>query len=416
MNIKDYFNIAAKNIVRGDKNKFYIIIIVILAVLTLGIQIFRINFNNFLEASYTKNIGFRSLVLKPKPELKDLGKSELLGIDHVDDVYSSAYGFKGGYTDFKNDNLNGYVELLYGSIKTLPAIIKGRTFKEKERNVAICPINFYPDDSVYSLNIKDKYIIDGNKLLSKSFTIKYLNYVSKNDESSENSEQEELTKSFEIVGLYNNEQTINFNNQCFIPAIDIIEMIDGKSKQTVKENNDSYWSFTVIVDNLNNIDKVIRKAKNLGYERIRVQNQIDVKLVNTVEIACTLVLVVVLFAVILLTSSYIKKKILNETKIIGILRACGYRSTNTTIMYLCETFFIHLFSFIIGFILFLIIYIIAKIKFFDKFAYIGIDISINWVAVLISIIIIILIPSIITIYYISQRNRLNIVKLIGDDE
>lgn len=413
MSIKDYFKNAFSMIFRDKKKIFYIIIMIICTILATCSLAFNYNYKNYVATSINKNIGFRTLMVSPKEDLNDLGKAELFNINHVVDVYDSSYNSKALYSNLKNTNLDGYVELIYGSMKALPNVVSGRTFGEEERNVAICPVKFYPDISAYKLKIKEQNIIDGHDLLSKTFTVKY-NALKFNDSRTNIIDGNEFTKTFEVVGLYNNTQIMTLNNQCFVSASDLIEIIDIENAEIKNESSFSY--FTIIVDEVNNLEDTIKEIENLGFLRVQLKNTIDTNLVNIIQMSCNIILFLVLFSVIMITSSYIKKKFISEIKTIGILRTCGYNKKIVRNIYFLETIFTNIISYIKGLIVFLIIYLILKKAVFGAFSYIGLKTSIDIFSLLVSFTIIVIIPLIISIYQVSKKSRLNIVQLVGSEE
>lgn len=414
MSAKDYFQITIKNLIRENKNIFYIIITVICTIITLSSLVFRYNFSNYINDSFTKNIGFRTLAVSPILEIDDLGKEKLSTIDHVDDVYSIVYYSKLLDSNLSTDNLDGTISFLYGTVKSSPNVIAGRGFEENERNVAICPINFYPDEDAYDLKINSDYIIDGNDLLNKNFTVTYYSRIYDNDQD-RIFDDKKFEKTFKVIGLYNNKQTMDFNNQCYIPAEDMTEIVDI-GRPVDPTNQTSYPYFYVVVDSLYNLESVMDKISELGFDESYVKNEININLINTVDISGNVILTIVLVTILLLTSSYIKKKILNETRVIGVLRTSGYNKKIVRNIYLLETILINLFSYIIGLILFIITYSILVKTLFSTVSYIGIMISINPLSILLSLAIIIVLSSIVAIFHISKKCHLDIVKLVGSEE
>jgi ABC-type antimicrobial peptide transport system permease subunit len=167
---------------------------------------------------------------------------------------------------------------------------------------------------------------------------------------------------------------------------------------------------------LSNVQSVINSATKLGFERISVKNNINADLVRIIQVSCNVLLALVLFTIILVTSSYIKKKILNERRIIGILRTCGYKRNTVKNIYLLETILTNIFSYFIGIIIFLIIYVALKNTVLHNFTYFGLTTTINIFSLLFSLIIIILIPTFITFYHINKKSKIDIANLIGSEE
>ena len=93
----------------------------------------------------------------------DTSIEEISKIDHVQTIYNSKYNVISSYeSSFKTDNLDGGINLMYSDNTLQPTIIKGRNILENERNVAICPIEFFPDSKVneYKINNAVNRILD----------------------------------------------------------------------------------------------------------------------------------------------------------------------------------------------------------------------------------------------------------------
>ena len=312
-------------------------------------------------------------------------------------------------TDLANENIDGVIEFLYGSEQALPNIVAGRTFKENEENVAICPMKFYPDGKTL-LKMNDKYLIDGNDLLDKELTINYYSYIV--DENFNAEEDEKFTEKFKVVGLYNNEQVVTLNNQCFVPSKDVKEIVEITNIDT----QGMLYGTNVIIDELKNVETVIKKAEELGYQNIFILNQIDAQFVNFLNISSIIILSVVLFTIIVLTTSYTKKKIINELKIIGVLRTSGYNKKTVKNRYMLEILITNICIFIVGLISCLIIYSILRDTMFNTLKYMGINLTIDLTSLIIPFIIIVIVTTLVAVYQVDKKWRLNIAHLIGSEE
>ena len=311
--------------------------------------------------------------------------------------------------------------LIYGSINSLPRVIKGRTFKENERNVAICPIKFYPStveaDNLGIPKINKSYMIDGQTILGTTFTVTY------NVHDATLEEVGKATNSFKIVGLYSSEKTMNSYGECYIPAKDIIEMTHKENINNI--NNDisddghfsySYMNLDVIIDKTTNVEFTNNEIEKLGYY-VSKGASIDTELVTIINISSTVIVIIVLFAVIILTWSYIKKKIINETKTIGILRTSGYIKKDIKKIYLLEIILTNILSYIIGLILFNVIYLLFReTQFYMGLLYLGVRISMNYIIFLFSFMIMILLPALISHFSVSKKMKTDIGPLISNEE
>ena len=157
MNFGEFFKNTFIGVFRDKRKLFYVVVLLFCSLISFFILNFKKNFDMYVNESMTKNIGFRTLSVSPKQDKEDLGLSELISLDHVVDVYTFRYGSMSVDSSFKNENIEGTIELLYGSPDIQPNVIMGRGFESDDSNVAICPNIFYPDSSAYELRYNDVY-------------------------------------------------------------------------------------------------------------------------------------------------------------------------------------------------------------------------------------------------------------------
>lgn len=409
MSMKDYLHTVITNILRNKKNISYIVVLLICTVLSLGVFIFKDNLQMSNDILINNNIGYRTMNIYPKTDKEDFGQNELLSIEHVVGAYSSQYHKVVVDTNLKDKDMDGIIELQYATGKTLPTIIDGRTFEKGETNVAICPVNFYPDSKTI-LNIDDNRIINGKDLLDKEITIEYFSHNL--DEEWTATPKDKYEEKYKIIGLYNNEQVMNYNNQCFVPSQDIIRIID-----TMNLDDDmTIFGINVIVDNLENVESVAKKAEELGFKNIFLVNEINFSLIQFINIAFIITLSIVLFTVILISTSYIKKKIISEEKNIGVLRAIGYSKKVIKNVCLFEVIIINTIVFIIGLILCNIVFLNLKDSTYNTFKYLGINLTIKLSSLIIPFMVIVIVSTLATLYQLNKKSRLEITKLLGDEE
>lgn len=417
MKVIDYLAIVKLNIFRDKNKKFLILIFTLCTILSLLILTFRSSFFTYINNSITKNIGFRTLSVGAELEMENNGLDRLKTIDHVVDVYDSQSGFISLESDFKNKNFDGYITFLYGGSYSLPLNIIGSSFKETDKGVAICPINFYPSNSIYELKMDDNQVLDGHKLLNTTFEVTYHSYKYDGQKVVESGTS---TKDFKIIGLYNNAEVMTLNNECYISPADLNELIEvSKLKTTTDIPDDGYkeaYGFMAIVDSAKNIELVSKKLKEAGFSSVDLQNQIDSTLLNIIIVSSNITVALVLFTVIVMNASYIKKKVQNEADVIGIFRANGYKKNTINCIYLTELFFTNLLSYLLGFIIFIVIYLIAKYTILNFLYYLGIAISINPLDLLISFLLIVVVSVFLSVYYIIKKTNCEITELIRSEE
>lgn len=404
-------------ITRDKNNIFFIILLVISTIMLIGSITFNKNFNEYIEENINKNINFRVLSVSNKQDEADLGKEELLSIEHVQDVYSSVYGTFLIDSNFANEDLDGKITPQYLPKSTVIHSLIGSQIGENDTGVAIIPKDFYPDNSVYEYNINDKNIIDGESLIGKEFTI---TYYTRKFENMKFVDDEKLTKTFKVIGVYDNKEFMNYNNDIFISQIDIDEI--AKAKIPKNDNPDieitqiDDYSFNVVVDSLENVESVTEKILEHNFSNVEPSMEIDEGVINTIKISCLVIAIISIAVIILIVLLYMRKKLIRESNYIGILRASGYTKTNVTIQYLFETIITSIITYIIGCILLILLCVILKNIVFNSFNYIGYNIRIFSTDFIIGFVILILTSSISSLYMIHMKLKSNIINLIESRE
>ena len=404
-------------ITRDKNNIFFIILLVISTIMLIGSITFNKNFNEYIEENINKNINFRVLSVSNKQDEADLGKEELLSIEHVQDVYSSVYGTFLIDSNFANEDLDGKITPQYLPKSTVIHSLIGSQIGENDTGVAIIPKDFYPDNSVYEYNINAKNIIDGESLIGKEFTI---TYYTRKFENMKFVNDEKLTKTFTVIGVYDNKEFMNYNNDIFISQIDIDEI--AKAKIPKNDNPDieitqiDDYSFNVVVDSLENVESVTEKILEHNFSNVEPSMEIDEGVINTIKISCLVIAIISIAVIILIVLLYMRKKLIRESNYIGILRASGYTKTNVTIQYLFETIITSIITYIIGCILLILLCVILKNTVFNSFNYIGYNIRIFSTDFIIGFVILILTSSISSLCMIHTKLKSNIINLIESRE
>lgn len=408
--ISDCISFSLKTSKRNKHYKYTLLVFSLCTFLFMFGLTFRDNFVSYINNTITQNIGFRSLLVSPNLESEDYGLSKIKNIQHVVDVYSSNYDFASVLSDFKSEKYDGYIDLNYGSYATLPKNIIGESFDENDREVAICPINFYPSSEAVSLGLDENKILNGYDLLGKEFEITYYSYTFNGVKAVED---KAYTKKFTIIGLYNNEEVMTANNVCYVSANDIKEInnvgtLDDPENATV-------YGFVVVVDSKNNVSNVANELEKLGFMQPTVKNELDTSLVNTILLTCNILITIIMFGIIILSMFYIKKNIINNTQKIGLMMASGFTKKDIKKYYFIDNLIFSLLAFIVGFIVFLTIYILLKATLLHSLIYSGFIIKIFIIDILFTFFVIVIISSIISIYHISKITNKSIITLTGGD-
>ncbi len=381
MTIIEMICFSLLRIKRHKENIYFILIMAIFTIILLTALNIYYNINSFIDKSINSNIGFRTISVSPKFDYNDLGQDELSKINHVIEVYSSFYDSAVIESDLTINGLDGKVELLYGTNNTIPDIVYGTTITKKGETV--CPINFYPDSSVYSSKINESKILPNEKYLNKTFNVKYYSYEFIGNRLVE---KDEFIKSLKIVGFYDNKKNLNFNNQCYVLPED---MKDVRNATIIDDSNSSTPYFSVVVDDVTNVKYVENELQKLKYTNFETKNMIDSELINIISLSCLITLILVVLIVIFISGFYTKKRMINEMKFIGVLKVCGYDSKLIHRLYFYQTLIINSISSLLGFIIFAFGFSIIKNKFLNIFKNVGIIFSISMFSILLTFLIVV---------------------------
>lgn len=422
MSFFDELKLSILLMVREKKKIFYVLLIFLISILSLLILNFNDNVGELMLKYLNNNIGFRTVNVMQRSNyvenggeeslLKDV--NEIANMEHVIDAYQSDYReVVIRQSDFENDKLDGTITLKRAVEQTLPTIKAGK--KIENEGVMVCPIAFYPNYN--PLEIYKDNIINGNDLLNNKYKVYFYNYVL--DENKRPIENELLSYEFEVIGLYDNTETLDDNGVCYIPAEDLKKIIDAQKLENEKNSNISIdYSIDVVVDDINNVTNVENELENNGFEVLGTISTFDIQTINIIRIVIIVVLFISISSSFIISSLYIRKKMINEQKTIAILKTSGYLKKNIITIYVMQTLILNLIIYLLSIILFNISFyiIINRIPLL-----IGIDllmgkIKLRCLPYIISFVIVVIIPSIITLFGIKKMYKYDISKLSKGDK
>lgn len=407
--IIDFLRLSFIRLFRNKKNAFYVIILSLFTVVLLSLLTFKNSLINYIDNFIIKNIGFRTISVSPRDDVEDFGYSDLISINHVQDVHSANYDTASVESTFKSDELDGYIDLVYANYSILPTNVVGEKFDADDTGFAICPIDFLPSSEAFNLLVDEKKILSGYELLNTSFQINYYSYLFDGKRLIEN---DKYIKEFKIVGIYDAKKVMNPSNTCYISKKDMEEI---KSITTVNNENTIY-GFMVVVDNIKNVELVLNDLEKKGFSRVNIRSQIDYDIINKILFACNIVVSVIMASIVIIIINYTKKKYFNDIKSIGLLMTMGYSNNIIVFIYLLEIVYSSIFSYLIGLFLFLIIYNLIKFYFLKGLIYSGFEILLHLNIFLISVFVVIFTSIIVVLLYFLKNKRKNINLMIeGDD-
>ena len=407
--IIDFLRLSFIRLFRNKKNAFYVIVLSLFTVVLLSLLTFKNSLINYIDNFIIKNIGFRTISVSPRDDVEDFGYSDLISINHVQDVHSANYDTASVESTFKSDELDGYIDLVYANYSILPSNVVGEKFDADDTGFAICPIDFLPSSEAFNLLVDEKKFLSGYELLNTSFQINYYSYLFDGKRLIEN---DKYIKEFKIVGIYDAKKVMNPSNTCYISKKDMEEI---KSITTVNNENTIY-GFMVVVDNIKNVELVLNDLEKKGFSRVNMRSQIDYDIINKILFACNIVVSVIMASIVIIIINYTKKKYFNDIKSIGLLMTMGYSNNIIVFIYLLEIVYSSIFSYLIGLFLFLIIYNLIKFYFLKGLIYSGFEILLHLNTFLISVFVVIFTSIIVALLYFLKNKRKNINLMIeGDD-
>ena len=407
--IIDFLRLSFIRLFRNKKNAFYVIVLSLFTVVLLSLLTFKNSLINYIDNFIIKNIGFRTISVSPRDDVEDFGYSDLISINHVQDVHSANYDTASVESTFKSDELDGYIDLVYANYSILPTNVVGEKFDADDTGFAICPIDFLPSSEAFNLLVDEKKFLSGYELLNTSFQINYYSYLFDGKRLIEN---DKYIKEFKIVGIYDAKKVMNPSNTCYISKKDMEEI---KSITTVNNENTIY-GFMVIVDNIKNVELVLNDLEKKGFSRVNIRSQIDYDIINKILFACNIVVSVIMASIVIIIINYTKKNYFNDIKSIGLLMTMGYSNNIIVFIYLLEIVYSSIFSYLIGLFLFLIIYNLIKFYFLKGLIYSGFEILLHLNTFLISVFVVIFTSIIVALLYFLKNKRKNINLMIeGDD-
>lgn len=407
--IIDFLKLSFIRLFRNKKNAFYVIVLSLFTVVLLSLLTFKNSLINYIDNFIIKNIGFRTISVSPRDDVEDFGYSDLISINHVQDVHSANYDTASVESTFKSDELDGYNDLVYANYSILPTNVVGEKFDADDTGFAICPIDFLPSSEAFNLLVDEKKFLSGYELLNTSFQINYYSYLFDGKRLIEN---DKYIKEFKIVGIYDAKKVMNPSNTCYISKKDMEEI---KSITTVNNENTIY-GFMVVVDNIKNVELVLNDLEKKGFSRVNIRSQIDYDIINKILFACNIVVSVIMASIVIIIINYTKKKYFNDIKSIGLLMTMGYSNNIIVFIYLLEIVYSSIFSYLIGLFLFLIIYNLIKFYFLKGLIYSGFEILLHLNTFLISVFVVIFTSIIVALLYFLKNKRKNINLMIeGDD-
>lgn len=326
MNNKN-FNMLVKASLKSRKitsAMFCIFIIISFVLLFITVSLVTQLWHN-IDSKINNHILNRELVSVFSQDVSDGYLQSLIekikAIENVEDIYQMPT--KLSVTDQKG-NLHNIHDLSYVHKYYLPNIIYGRAFSEDETGVAIVPniIKYY--------NAQEGMIfeIHGKDLVGETLELQVFTGVS---------------KEFKVVGTYDTTDPIFSGKEILVPQSDLLALDDELIKSTQNAYISADKSFTVVIDDSKNTDKVFSQLEKIS---IVYSPKLNVD-ADSYNMAFIILLVITSFLIILTVVGFylfLKSNVKMRTKELALYRAIGYKSKDLYYIIFSEYFFLDVIS------------------------------------------------------------------------
>ncbi len=360
---------------------------------------------NYKNNLINKNYEYRTLTINQKEDNINDDILKVSSIENVTFVGSTKY-LNGSIVKVKDFD----VDDLKGSIQIFP-LISGRNIKSSydentlEEGKIICPKKFYPhslalssDADNFDMGIVYSNVLNGEDYIGKKVEIK--------------SESGEQNYQFEIVGTYNQNESLNSINTCLVNIKDYDKLASpysGIGYGVDNEGNEiedyyEYEGLMVLVDKLDNISKVKSKLIELGYN---VENYfvLDNQSIFIYIYIPLLICLIVLIVCINIIYNFIVKKTKEKLRVYGIQSAVGFENKLILNLDIWENIIVYGISFIFSFVIYYIVLQILIRTLLYEFVY-------NSVSVVVPVLFISMYFGVLLLFivYVNRRLVTNILK------
>ena len=415
MKSKDVIKHAKNKVLREKKNIYFVLIITICTVVVIGVYTYKNMFMKSVNNTIENDSNYRNILIFPRDE--DVDKygndyeytfEDIYEIDHVVDIYSLRRNefLSLDVTTYEDGTIN----FVRGTEYTLPKDVIGETFSEDDTGVAVCPIDFYPYLKEPNLYGFEYSFLDGKELIGTTFTVEGDIEDRVNGEVIDTGE--DYKKDFKIIGVYDSAVYGKDPNSCYISAKDLDEIYDV------------FWSFrnpnsmsaTVVkVDDRSNMNYVMQEMSALGYSVNGPQAGFDSGPQELLKLICNAIVAVAIVVTIVLTIAYVKKKVINDSYDIGLLKALGYQKNDILKINVAQIIMIALAGYVIGLFMFEIVYWIAS-RYFKSYMLWNYTIIEHYIGgYIVALIVVLAIPAIVDMILIKNRIKRNAISIIKSE-
>lgn len=399
MSIKDKIFIIKKRII----SKQNILLLFISLILILILEVCITSSVEILKAQKNlthDSLNSRKLVLWEYNENKD---NDIDKIDHILVNVSNKYYYQ-YYVDleeFSHKDVNLETEihpLLYDGEISFSKNVDKLNYGE-----IVCPKKFYPyslyvgdPEEGFDTIIKKELIVDGEKLVGKTLSIKH----EKSDLEADSMLEDIDAK---VVGTYDNVSIGLPLNACFVSK-DTFDKLKSNSPGGTgyidEYGNEIYTpeyynGRLLIIDDNKNRDYVLNELAKINLYPTNTSTPDPVMIALLVYIPLFVLCIVVIINSTVI-SNFVRKKIQYRIKKIALLKSFGYKTNDIIKIESYENIIIILLSFVLSWIIYIPAFIFIKNKYLVEFEFVNMPFNIPVLYIVSMILIIVLLTYIIT--------------------
>ncbi|MCX4253724.1 MAG: FtsX-like permease family protein [Bacilli bacterium] len=406
MKLRDSMTYTLKKVTRKNKNIYFIIILTISTIAIIGALYYRTTFLNRLRIDLTDSFHNRGIMAF---KYDNPNYTEILNILHVTEIYDFHYHYSYTFSPtFKNSKYTGNLEFIYGSKNTLPRNIEGNVFDKNDTGVAICPKYFYPSH-IQNINYFDPNLfLSKNDILNTTFTIKVPKLIRVDGKSIENGY---YIKDFKIIGTYDQLESDNSANTCYVSGRDAKEIFE---QTTAALNEENVPTMVVAIDDKANLKKVNNELIKMGYNTNRFSFVESITSLN-IKFLSNITILITIAGIIIFTILYVNKKTIDNNQEIGTLKSLGFKSKDIQTINLIEMICITMISYIIGLLIIGLGFIIINTILKNYLIINHIIIYHSTIPYLIALAIIIIIPIIINYFYTYRASKKKAIENLKEE-
>lgn len=392
MMLVNFVRLAIKNI-KKNKLIFFssIFLMLSLTLLIMTLSLTKTFKQFFLNDNYN-NLNHRTFFVSPTigDDLSEMKKklSKIKNINQVGETYE--YLWNGYIEEFKNNDYNGFIGVTGLIAENIPTINEGSLslYENKDDVIEIvCPDKLMPDYNImFDSNWKEKKVINSSDYFNRLLTMK----------------ENDLEFYYKIIATYDTEINNADEYQCYTHPQNIYNLY---KKTTDNLSGDGY--LIAIVDKYDNVDVVLEEITKLGYNYMVVQETSDDFVANIFRIGTLFSTFMLIITILIIFINY-GKMIKSRNYELYMLKVLGYDFKQIKLLLVIENILASMVAFICS-----IVISIIGLKIFQLYlcySSVGnsrIDVYFSWNALLISLILSILLPTIsILISFIGKQNNL----------